>query len=310
MTTYPTAPRAATLSYLGRRILSIAAGAALLAILSHAIVDKTGQTGSHAAMTYGVAAALVAASIVLGDMSRAVKAGVIATMIAIEIGTVLASAEIVMMRRDAAAAEHRTKAGAHAHAIGELVKADAALAAARDAVTREAAKKDCKKNCANLLDAAVVRAEAARTTAVALVEANPAPARSPSPFADMVGISAGTLDLLIAAMFACANGLAAFLIAHGAHAQRSAAAHFASSRQTSFPADDHPLPSPAIFAPFDEDDEPAKPNPREETVRSFVDAYRAKHGANPPPSAVRRATGLPRSTAHRYQQKVQRRTAG
>jgi len=300
MTTYSTAHRAAT----ARRILSIAAGGALLAILSHAIVDKTGQTGSHAAMTYGIAAALVAASIVLGDMSRAVKAGVIATMIAIEIGNVLASAEIVMMRRDAAAAEHRTKAGAHAHAIGELVKADAALAAARDAVTRDAAKKDCKKNCAALLDAAVIRAEAARKHAVDLVEANPAPARSPSPFADMVGISAGTLDLIIAALFACANGLAAFLIAHGAHAHRM-------DRQTSFPADDHPLPSPGTFAPFDDSDlDEPKQNPREEVVRSFVEAYRAKHGKNPPPAAVRKATGLPRSTAHRYQKKVARRAAG
>ena len=51
MSTYSTAPRAATLSYLGRRILSIAAGGALLAILSHAIVDKTGQPRPHRTTT-------------------------------------------------------------------------------------------------------------------------------------------------------------------------------------------------------------------------------------------------------------------
>jgi hypothetical protein len=41
---------------------------------------------------------------------------------------------------------------------------------------------------------------------------------------------------------------------------------------------------------------------RQARVSSFVAAYRARHGCDPSPRLVREATGLPRSTAWRYQQ--------
>lgn len=82
------------------------------------------------------------------------------------------------------------------------------------------------------------------------------------------------------------------------------------SAQTSYPVTD--LPAPDVFAPIaDEPPQPprgstrrAKPNERREQVASFVTAYRARHGADPSPAAVRKATGLPRATAWRWQQQV------
>jgi len=49
---------------------------------------------------------------------------------------------------------------------------------------------------------------------------------------------------------------------------------------------------------------PSRPDQRREQVASFVGAYRARHGHDPEPAEVRRATGLPRSTAWRYQQEA------
>jgi hypothetical protein len=60
------------------------------------------------------------------------------------------------------------------------------------------------------------------------------------------------------------------------------------------------------------DDDPTPPKPRKRSkpderrnqVASFVGKYREKHGHDPEPVEVREATGLPRSTAWRYQQEV------
>lgn len=309
MPTYKAASRAATF----RRILAVTAGGALLAILSHLIVVKTGQTGAQAAVTYGIAAALVAASFVLGDMPAAARVIAVACMVAIELGNVLASAEIVMVRRDQAASEHRSRVGANAHALAELVKANDAVKAAQVAVAGSAALPGCKDRCVSLLRETAAAAAQAQARAVALVEANPAPVTSPSPLADHLGLPAWALDLVLAGLYATSNGLAALLLSFGAHTRRPATATGTSigdSLQTSFPVPPGggvPLPSPDQFRDYD----PAEIDVGEDrvaararTVASFEAAYRARHGRRPSAGQVARATGIPRATAHRYQRRA------
>ena len=115
-----------------------------------------------------------------------------------------------------------------------------AKANAQKAVTESAALPGCKDRCKALLDAAVASAQTDVDTAnkapmpedtVAVVEAkqelenarsvhrsNPKPTASGTPLADRLGVPAWLIDLTVAGLLSlAANGLAATLIAFGAH---------------------------------------------------------------------------------------------
>lgn len=71
------------------------------------------------------------------------------------------------------------------------------------------------------------------------------------------------------------------------------------SSQTSFPADEHPLPDPGVFAPLEAPPSPAEVEQRRQMVRAFETAYERKHGALPRHRDIMRATGLPKATVSR-----------
>ena len=85
-------------------------------------------------------------------------------------------------------------------------------------------------------------------------------------------------------MFSVAlNGLAFTLLAFAAHM---------------------PMPTPAPAPPLPAESDKARPQGRAEQVRSFVEAYRKRHGRDPSFSDVRSSLGLLRSTASVYLRKA------
>jgi hypothetical protein len=107
------------------------------------------------------------------------------------------------------------------------------------------------------------------------------------------------LVLLIPFLAVLITELGTILFVHKAHAQFVAWRRQPSQRdtaQTSFAIEPSPIdPTPRKRKQSEE---------REAKVRTFVDAYREKHGRDPEPRDVRAATGLPRATAHRYQRRI------
>jgi hypothetical protein len=111
------------------------------------------------------------------------------------------------------------------------------------------------------------------------------------------------LVLLIPFLAVLITELGTILFAHKAHAGLTAWWRQPSAKdraQTDFGGIDVTPPAPV-------DPSPKKRRQSEERqakVTAFVDGYRARHGRDPEPRDVRAATGLPRSTAHRYQRNV------
>lgn len=239
------------------RLAAIAAGAVILGISAHHVVTATGQTGAHAALTYALSGGVLVGALVHGRASqvrRGLGVALLAAMIAGEAANVLASAETVILRRDASGAVHRTQAGAHAHAVGEVAKADAALTQARDAVALSASKPGCKDRCVTILREALAAAEAQRAEAVRVYDANPAPQGSAAPFADRIGVPAWVLDLVLAGLVALgANGLAALLVAYGASDAHGSRTLAASAPQQS-KAQQIPMPNPDTIPDNEKDD--------------------------------------------------------
>ncbi|HRQ25810.1 hypothetical protein, partial [Hyphomicrobium sp.] len=130
-----------------------------------------------------------------------------------------------------------------------LMAAVAAKSAADAAVVERAAERSCAVNCRELLqaqvDSASIEIEAARreiadqirqadvdlASARAEFAAMEAP-RSPTPFADRIGLPAWLIDVIVAALGALgANGLGIGLIAYAAHGRPSEATETAPAPQ-------------------------------------------------------------------------------
>jgi hypothetical protein len=153
--------------------------------------------------------------------------------------------------------------------------ASATLAATEAAMLKEAGRGGCKGACQSLQ----AEAERARQR---LEVANKALVTAPSEknralLATTLGLPPALLEIVPALLFSTAlNGLAFTLLAFGAH-----------------------MPSRSAAAAAKDPTEPqvSGSQGRAEQVRSFVEAYRTRHGRDPSFSDVRNSLGLPRSTA-------------
>jgi hypothetical protein len=168
-------------------------------------------------------------------------------------------------------------------AIVRVESATSTLAATEAAVLEEARRGGCKAACQALqteAEQARQRLEAANRA----LEAAPAE-KNTALLATTLGLPPALLEIVPALLFSAAlNGLAFTLLAFGAHAPR------------------HNLLAGSPEGPTAADIPPR--HGRAEQVRSFVEAYRAKHGRDPSFSDVRHSLGPPRSTASVYLRKA------
>jgi hypothetical protein len=147
---------------------------------------------------------------------------------------------------------------------------------------KEAGRGGCKEAC-QALQAETERARQRLEVANKALVAAP-PEKNQALLATTLGLPAALLEIVPALLFSTAlNGLAFTLLSFGAHLTSSTAA----------------------AAPK----EPAEPQVsasqgRAEQVRSFVEAYRKRHGRDPTFSDVRNDLKLPPSTASVYLRKA------
>ena len=167
-------------------------------------------------------------------------------------------------------------------ATARFEAAGSALAATEAAMLKEAGRGGCKGSC-QALQTEADRARQRLETANAALVATPAE-KDRTLLATTLGISPALVEIVPALLFSSAlNGLAFTLLAFGAHAPKQ-------------------MPEPA--PPRSTETEAARPQGRAEQVRSFVEAYRTRHGRDPSFSDVRSSLGLPRSTASVYLRKA------
>src|SRR5262245_12800353 len=174
-------------------------------------------------------------------------------------------------------------------AVVRVESATSALAATEAAVLDEARKGGCKAACQALqteAEQARQRLEAANRA----LEAAPAE-KNTALLAATLGLPPPLLEIVPALLFSAAlNGLAFTLLAFGAHApiqDIAVAQNIAAAAPTEI-AGAQMLPVLGRAA----------------QVRSFVDAYRKRHGRDPSFTEVRNSLGLPRSTASVYLRKA------
>lgn len=209
-----------------QRGLAIATGAIIIAATSHAVVTITHQTGAHAALTYVLAGGLFVGSCIVGaawgETRHALAIALAVTLLALEAGNAGLSVDAIVTKRDRDGAAHREATAAYQHALGEMSKAQTAFDAANRAVVAQSALKDCKANCRALLQSQVDAAKHDLDNSRAIYGANPAPSASGSPLADRIGVPAWAVDVALALLLAIGgNGLAALLVAYGAHTAHS-----------------------------------------------------------------------------------------
>jgi hypothetical protein len=242
------------------KLLAIAVGALLAATSAYALTSTVGGFDTVAGRTVvALALGVVAGSIVVGVLAdRRTAAIILLAMAAGELYALAGTAERVMAAREAQQAPLREAQAKHDRAAEALRTAQAAKPApasrerletataahraATEAVRGSAADMGCRANCAALLQAAVDsatrelaaardaitahdEAEAKRiasgvAAAQAVLDAAPVPTNA-SPLADFLHITPRTLDILMAACLSLGlNGMAAALIAVGAHGLR------------------------------------------------------------------------------------------
>ena len=329
MTTYTSARAGA--------ICAVMAGTAILAASAYATIIHGKHDQAQALLTIALAIGILAGAAINGrawsEGRRSLAIGIATALAAGELFNFVMTGDRLVTLREAIQAQVREAENRYQYALGEATKArsrhDDALSdvqvrlAARSTTAAEgmaAAKApDCRDRCKAAIDqanaaaaAAVIAAQGAETiarqtleTARATLTANPKPAASGTPLADRTGLPAWAIDLVTAALLAFgANGLAAALIAYGAHqphtepdlAERLRRFEQSGARLEIIAPETDPTPPSGGRRTRRESDA------RRAKVASFVTSYRAKHGRDPSPAAVRAATGLPRSTAWRYQQ--------
>jgi hypothetical protein len=242
------------------RAIAITVGALILAAVAHVTIQSTGGYGSaHSWVTIGVAAGVAAGSVFSG-MAWSDGRHALAILLVLAIGSgeaygFIATAERLIVAREASQAPLRQLAEDRTRVQGTLIAATAALegfptstprldralidkAATDAAVVAKSAERGCVENCRRLLqaqaDAAEQEVTRARedmdrqkrdaqtrvTNAKAAMDALK-PAASATPLADRLGWPAWLLDLLQSALGSiAANGLACFLMVFGAHRPR------------------------------------------------------------------------------------------
>jgi hypothetical protein len=266
-------------------VAAISAGAALN--VTHLL--EGGQpllspiTGSVVALALGAVAAALAAGEAWRSKRRLLAVCLIVCVAAGEgFGLVMAAERLLSVReeRQRAAAPTNT---ARWTATVRFESASAALAAAEAATLKEAGRGGCKGAC-QALQAEADRARERLETASSVLVATPAE-KNKALLATTLGVPPDAVEIVPALLFTVAlNGLAFTLLAFGSHA--------------------HPVTTAAPAPPLPEETAVVRPKGRAEQVRSFVEAYRKRHGRDPSFSDVRNNLGLPRSTASVYLRKA------
>jgi hypothetical protein len=283
--------RAANLRRRSRRGLAILAGVTAMgagAALNVTHLVDGGQplvspmTGAVLALALGaVAAALVAGEAWRSGRTTLAFCLVLSIVAGEGFGLIMGAERLLTAReeRQRAASEVNTSRWV---ATVRVETASATLAATEAAMLKEAGRGGCKGAC----QALQTEAERARQR---LEVANKALVTAPSEknralLATTLGLPPALLEIVPALLFSTAlNGLAFTLLAFGAH-----------------------LPNQSGAAPPESPAEPqvSQSQGRAEQVRSFVEAYRKRHGRDPSFSDVRNSLGLPRSTTSVYLRKA------
>ena len=284
-----------------RRLLSIGTGDAILAASASAVIAITGQTGSHATLTWSLAGGLFVGAIIVaaawGERRRALAVALAAALAFGELGNIGLSIESIIIRREADGKATRQAAAAHKHAVGELVKAEEAVAAANRASVAKSAERDCRENCRKLLEAQIEIAKADLGRARQLFTSNPPPSASDTALADRVGLPGWLVDVVLAVLLAIgANAVAALLVAYGAHGSTA-----------------HSLPNPDTIPPAELDEarrllvppkngaangSPNRSPNGSDAISAYILTEIALGRAIPSQQGVAERFGVSRSTAH------------
>jgi hypothetical protein len=273
------------------RAIAISVGALILAAVAHVTIQSTGGYGSaHSWVTIGVAAGVAAGSVFSGmawsDGRHALAVLLVLAIVAGEAYGFIATAERLIVAREATQAPLRQLAEERTRTQGALDAAKAALegfptstprldralsykAATDAAVVGKSAERGCVENCRRLLqaqaDAAEQEVTRARedmdrqkrnaqtrvTSAKAAMDALKPPT-SATPLADRLGWPSWLLDLLQSALGSiAANGLACFLMVFGAHRPKKQAdrAEVQEPTRSEIDVQARREPKPSIAAP-------------------------------------------------------------
>lgn len=228
------------------RLVAIAASGIILMTIANSTVNATGATGSDAEAIYALALAVFVTAGIIGLAWSAKRYGLALflgiCLISGEAYNFLKTAEREVTSREAAQSATDTALLARETLRETIRDAMAALQKAQAAVTDKSAEKTCVKNCAQLLGNAVVSAQANLDRAEAAYAQTARPP-SATPLADRAGIAAWMIDLMAAAFKSLAmNGLAAGLVAFGAHGAAVTVVKKASTVADQVPANAAPLP--------------------------------------------------------------------
>lgn len=208
------------------RLCVFLAGTAVVAAATHANVEHAGGYASSDAPLIIALALLLAIGMGFVGFAwrRGQAAGALALGLLILAGETywtLSNAEREIARREE---RHAPLLKAHedrAEAEKRVQKAEEALKDANDAVTSEAAKRDCLKNCAALLAGAATAARADLDAARRALENTPRPL-SPAPLPARLGIAPWLWDLIMAALRSLAVVGGSLAIGMSMHTERGA----------------------------------------------------------------------------------------
>ena len=265
-------------------VTAMAAGAALN--VTHLVEGGQPLVSPMTGAVLALALGAVAAALVAGEAWRSgrttLAACLVLSIIAGEgFGLIMGAERLLTAReeRQRAASEVNTSRWI---ATVRVETASATLAATEAAMLKEAGRGGCKSGCQSLQ----AEAERARQR---LEVANKALVAAPSEknralLATTLGLPPALLEIVPALLFSTAlNGLAFTLLAFGAHLPGQSAA----------------------AAPKDPAEAQVSASQgRAGQVRSFVEAYRKRHGRDPTFSDVRNGLKLPPSTASVYLRKA------
>ena len=278
-------------SHWARRGLAIIAGVAAIAAAASLNVThlvEGGQpllspiTAAVLALALGAVAAALVASEAWRSGRRTLAWCLVLSVVAGEgFGLVMGAERLLSAREERQRAAAATNT-ARWTATVRFESASAALASAEAATLKEAGRGGCKSAC-QALRAEADRARERLEAASSVLIATPAE-KNKALLATTLGLPPAAVEIVPALLFSVAlNGLAFTLLAFGSHT---------------------PMPTLAPAPPLPAESDKARPLGRAEQVRSFVEAYRKRHGRDPSFSDVRSSLGLPRSTASVYLRKA------
>lgn len=324
------------------RCLAIGVGILILAAATDLAVRKAGGYDSdYSRLLIALAAGVVTGAYILGrawSVSRKIAIVILLTLCCGEGYNLWQTAERVMSTREAGRAPSRAALKQHQEAEDALKTAQGAqvmsarltLALAAQVKAKADYRKElreggrCKTICEGLkadagkadkeVTEALAEAEGMKATAISAAKtdlaAHPLPA-SGTASSDETGVPVWVIDLVSAMLLSLgANGLAAGLIAFGAHSTRKESLQVATNDadQTDFPASDFDAAKIKALVAGEIPGKPTPPNkPRkrgrkaDQNVIDFTQKFREKTGRTPSGRDLLKAfPSLPSSTAYDY----------